>query len=285
MKSAFAGCHNLAFNATDVPDLSNVTDMKDMFVNADFTGDLSEWDVSSVTNMNIMFYQSSFNGDLSKWDVSSVTNAGGMFNQSSFNQDISKWDISSVTNMNSMFLDNSSMSSENYDKLLIGWSTLDESADESQIPPNIIFNAPDKYSCRGKAGRDALTSTHSWTISDDELISIRTDAAALSAVTAPCEVTKAELNAPTAKSSCTMGGGTTVTAAHDVSNFPITESTLVTWTYTHNGKSIVQTQAVTIDDTMPPTVSGSLAPVTEQCPINAENELTEPAAPADNCGG
>ncbi|MBC6427189.1 MAG: T9SS type A sorting domain-containing protein, partial [Ekhidna sp.] len=62
--------------------------------------------------------------------------------------------------------------------------------------------------------------------------------------------------------------------------------TLITWTYTHNSKSIVQTQTVTItEDTTPPTVTGSLAAVTAQCPINAETDLTEPAAPADNCGG
>ncbi|MBC6425465.1 MAG: BspA family leucine-rich repeat surface protein, partial [Ekhidna sp.] len=173
MKSAFAGCRNLAFNADDVPDFSNVTNMKDMFVRSSFNGDISKWNVSSVTSMNSMFWGSDFNQDLSKWDISSVTNITNMFNN------------------------NTSMSSENYDKLLIGWSTLDEAAGENRIPSNVPFSAPDKYSCRGKAGRDALTgATHSWTITGDELIPIRTDAAALPTVTAQCEVTKAELNAP-----------------------------------------------------------------------------------------
>ncbi|MBC6411380.1 MAG: DUF285 domain-containing protein, partial [Ekhidna sp.] len=161
MKSAFAGCRNLAFNADDVPDFSNVTNMKDMFVRSSFNGDISKWDVSTVTNMSIMFFRSSFNQDLSKWDVSKVTNMGGMFNRSSFNgdiskwnvssvtsmnsmfwgsdfnQDLSKWDISSVTNMTFMFLNNSAMSSENYDKLLIGWSTLNTAARETKIPSGI----------------------------------------------------------------------------------------------------------------------------------------------------
>ncbi|MBC6425015.1 MAG: BspA family leucine-rich repeat surface protein [Ekhidna sp.] len=283
MRNAFANCDNLTFNATDVPDLSNVTDMFGMLIRANFSGDISEWDVSKVTNMHTMFALSSFNGDLSRWDVNKVTNMFAMFNKSSFNGDLSEWDISSVKNINSMFSGNTSMSSENYDKLLIGWSTLNEVAGETKIPKNIIFGSPDKYSCRGKAGRDALTGTHSWTIRDDELISIRTEAATLPEVTSQCI---ASLTPPTAKSSCTMGEGVTVTAAHDVSNFPITESSLITWTYTHNSKSIVQTQTVTItEDTTPPTVTGSLAPVTAQCPINAENELTEPDAPADNCGG
>ncbi|MBC6427569.1 MAG: BspA family leucine-rich repeat surface protein, partial [Ekhidna sp.] len=217
-------------------------------------------------------------------DLSNVTDMFAMFAVASVSGDLSDWDVSKVTNMNNMFTDNTSMSSENYDKLLIGWSTLDTDAGETKIPSGITFNAPDKYSCRGKVGRDVLTGEpYNWNISDDELISIRTEAAALQEVTSQCI---ASLTPPTAKSSCTVGGGTKVTAAHDVSNFPITESTLVTWTYTHNSKSIVQTQTVTItEDTTPPTVSGSLAAVTEQCPISAETDLTKPDAPADNCGG
>ncbi|MBC6400993.1 MAG: DUF285 domain-containing protein, partial [Ekhidna sp.] len=265
-------------------DVSKVTNMAAMFNGTSFNGDLSKWDVSKVINMNGMFAVSSFNGDLSKWDVSKVINMTAIFQNSSFNQDIGNWDISNVTNMERMFTSNTSMSSENYDKLLIGWST--KTPEETRIPSGITFGAPDKYSCRGKAGRDALTGApHSWKIKGDELISIRTDAASLSEVTAPCEVTANDLTAPTAESSCTIGAGETVTAAHDVSEFPITESTLVTWTYTHNSKSIVQTQTVTIDDTTPPIVTGSLAAVTAQCPISAENELTKPDAPADNCGG
>ncbi|MBC6427462.1 MAG: BspA family leucine-rich repeat surface protein [Ekhidna sp.] len=265
-------------------DVRNVTNMSQMFDEAAFNQDISNWNVSKVTNMQNMFASSSFNQDISNWDVSNVTNMQNMFASSPFNQDLSNWDISNVTNIFFMFWNNSSMSSENYDKLLIGWSTLDTDAGETKIPKNIFFGAPDKYSCRGKAGRDALTgATHSWTITGDELISIRTEAAALSEVTSQCI---ASLTPPTAKSSCTIGEGTTVTAAHDVSTFPITESTLITWTYTHNSKSIVQTQTVTItEDTTPPTVTGSLAAVTEQCPIMAETDLTEPAAPSDNCGG
>ncbi|MBC6410286.1 MAG: DUF285 domain-containing protein, partial [Ekhidna sp.] len=145
MSFAFAGCENLTINASDVPNLSNgptmfgmfnaaafngdiskwntskVTNMSATFWNANFNEDISEWDVSSVTVMSSMFLSSAFNGDISKWDVSKVTKMFEMFANSSFNGDISKWDISSVTNMTDMFSRNASMSSENYDKLLIGW--------------------------------------------------------------------------------------------------------------------------------------------------------------------
>ncbi|MBC6425797.1 MAG: T9SS type A sorting domain-containing protein, partial [Ekhidna sp.] len=59
------------------------------------------------------------------------------------------------------------------------------------------------------------------------------------------------------------------------------------WVYTDDkGNTSEQTQTVTITkDTTSPTVSGSLAPVTSQCPINDATELTKPPAPADNCKG
>ncbi|MBC6408967.1 MAG: BspA family leucine-rich repeat surface protein, partial [Ekhidna sp.] len=167
MKEAFAGCDNLTFNASDVPNLSNVTDMSFIFAKASFNGDLSKWDVSKVTNMVAMFFHSNFNGNINKWDVSSVTDMSYMFWISSFNGDISEWDISNMTRMQDMFRENTSMSSENYDKLLIGWSTLDEAAGETRIPPNISFWAPRHYTCKGEAARNKLIKDYSWKISLD----------------------------------------------------------------------------------------------------------------------
>ena len=106
MKGSFAGATNMMYRATDVPDLSAVTDMSKMFwLATSFNGDLSNWDVSSVTDMNWMFRNTiSFNGNISSWNVSSVTDMNDMFNGASrFNQPLSSWDISSVTDMNDMF--------------------------------------------------------------------------------------------------------------------------------------------------------------------------------------
>ena len=106
MNSAFTGASNMVYNATDVPNLSNVSDMSNMFYSASsFNGDLSSWDVSKVTDMSGMFYSaSSFNGDLSSWNVSQVKDMAGMFSSArSFNGDISSWDVSQVTNMRTMF--------------------------------------------------------------------------------------------------------------------------------------------------------------------------------------
>ena len=108
MQSAFWGCSNMDVTATDVPDLSSVTNMNNMFRNAtSLVGNSSfnNWDVSSVTNMGAMFRQTTaFNQDIGAWDVSSVTTMGGMFNGAiSFNQDIGSWNVSSVTDMSYMF--------------------------------------------------------------------------------------------------------------------------------------------------------------------------------------
>ena len=264
-------------------DVSKVTDMEVMFWISPFNGDVSKWDVSNVTNMGNMFSESSFNGDISEWNVSNVTDMGSMFNESSFNGDLSEWDISSVTDMNNMFLDNSSMSIGNYDALLVGWSTLDMQAGETRIPSNITFGAPDFYSCRGKSGRDTLLMRYSWSILGDELVPIRTAVATLPAVIVECQVAAADdLTAPTARSSCEEGMGTMVTAAHNIpaDAFPLTSDTLITWTYTDAGKSIVQTQRLIVDKGEIIPDQSSLSELTAQCRIP---DLTPPTA--INCSG
>ena len=106
MESAFRGCPNLKVPAKDAPDLSQVTNMGDMFNGVDSLGvpdSINIWDVSNVTNMRGLFSNSSFNGNISSWNVANVTNMSSMFFLGSFDQDIGNWDVSNVTNMNFMF--------------------------------------------------------------------------------------------------------------------------------------------------------------------------------------
>ena len=99
MSRGFSGCSNMTGTYTDVPDVSNVTAMDEMFLFAsNFNSDISQWDVSNVTAMNNMFQNATqFNQDISNWDVSNVTNMNTMFrNASSFNQDLSGWCVSLI---------------------------------------------------------------------------------------------------------------------------------------------------------------------------------------------
>jgi surface protein len=108
MESAFAGARGMVYNATDTPDLSQVTDLSSMFWSAEaFNGEIGDWNVSRVTNMANMFVgAAAFDQDISAWDVSRVINMGGMFYRAeTFNQNINTWNVSGVTNMQSMFRD------------------------------------------------------------------------------------------------------------------------------------------------------------------------------------
>ena len=89
---------NLNFIDTEL-----ITNMKYMFQDSKFNGDISNWNVGNVTDMRYMFDGSEFNGDISNWDVRNVTNMYSMFNYSKFNGDISNWDVENVTDMRFMF--------------------------------------------------------------------------------------------------------------------------------------------------------------------------------------
>ncbi len=219
MESAFTGCANLTSNASDVPDLSNVTSMYAMFRNASsfnqsidswevsnvtsmrymflnassFNQDIGNWDVSNVTNMSSMFNgASSFNQDIGDWDVSNVSTTSNMFvNASSFNQDIGNWDVSNVTSMNGMFFRSGgaassfnqdignwdisnvsnmsnmfqhiTLSTANYDSLLIGWSGLTLQSGVSFHGGNSQYSA----SAEVTAARSILTNApNNWVITD-----------------------------------------------------------------------------------------------------------------------
>ncbi len=106
MNWAFYGCSNLTSNATDAPNLSDVTSAVKMFFGAsNFNGDINSWDVGNIKNMREMFYgASSFNQNLDSWNVSEVEDMTDMFRDATaFNGDISSWDVSGTTKMSYMF--------------------------------------------------------------------------------------------------------------------------------------------------------------------------------------
>ncbi|MFZ5971469.1 MAG: BspA family leucine-rich repeat surface protein [Bacteroidota bacterium] len=108
MQNAFRGCTNLQITATDVPNLSGVTNMSSMFESCrslNSPSNMGTWNTATVTNMTFMFYDATvFNQDIGAWNTSAVTNMNTMFSEAlAFNQDIGSWNTAAVTDMSDMF--------------------------------------------------------------------------------------------------------------------------------------------------------------------------------------
>lgn len=190
MERAFYIAVNLKITATDIPNLSQVTNtalmftvctsltqvpninnwntsnivtMEGMFSSANtFNQDLNNWNTSNVTNMDYMFHDAYvFNGNVSTWNTSKVTNMRQMFlYTTAFNQNISNWDIGNIELMDNM-LDNSGMDCSNYSTLLNAWAT------NTNTPNNITFGAGGRtYGTNVVAARNTLLAK-GWNITDD----------------------------------------------------------------------------------------------------------------------
>lgn len=119
--SSFNECTNMTCSATDVPDLSGVTDFSGMFARCGlFNANIGGWNTSTITNMENMFLDaSSFNQNIGGWNTSNVTTMVLMFSgASAFNQNIGGWNIANVDNMTSMFSGASA-----FNQNIGGWNT------------------------------------------------------------------------------------------------------------------------------------------------------------------
>lgn len=120
--NAFVWCSNLQITATDSPNLTQVTNMQEMFYMCfSLTGNssLSNWNTSNVTNMFYMFGDCPlFNAPIGNWNVSNVTNMSYMFDAAlAFNQPISEWNVANVTTMQHMFHE-----AQSFNQDLSGWN-------------------------------------------------------------------------------------------------------------------------------------------------------------------
>lgn len=184
MKAAFQGC-NLTIPAKDAPNLTQVTDMSYMFLDADsFNQPIEHWDVSNVTNMDLMFFDAdSFNQPLEAWNVSHVTRMLEMFSgANNFNKPLEAWDVSNVEIMSDMLsapsfnqplgrwnirsaqgigIGGSSMDMKNYDQTLIGWAA-------QNVQYLVILRADGLKYCAGDSARLQLITKKRWYIHDDK---------------------------------------------------------------------------------------------------------------------
>ncbi len=142
MEYTFVGCDNLDVTATDIPDLSQVTNMSGMFSNCEnLVGNASfnSWDVSNVETMDFMFVDATnFNQPLNNWNVAAVKSLSGMFiDASNFNQNINNWNVGAVENMELMFLEATSFNSP-----LNNWNVSNVTNMQSMFTSASNFNQP-----------------------------------------------------------------------------------------------------------------------------------------------
>lgn len=162
----FYGCANLTITATDILDLTGTTDLTWMFGECyalTTIPSMNSWNVSSVTIMDYMFNWSAlFNQDISSWNTVLVISMSSMFDGAiSFDQNLGDWDIASVTDMHYMFDGGVTLSTANYNALLIGWEA-------QAVQNNVTFHGGNsKYSAGAVAtARQALIDDHNWSITD-----------------------------------------------------------------------------------------------------------------------
>ena len=197
---AFMGCLDMTCSASDAPTILDTTDLSATFSKCtDLTNIGGAWDMSAVTSLDSFLSQcSNFNQDISAWNVSSCSNfdelfyLNVLFNQDiggwntgaattmvdmldgnpsgAFDQDISDWDIADVTDFGTNFMREQTLSTANYDALLIAW-------DAQSVQSDLTLDfGNSQYTSGGTAAaaRANLISSDSWTISDGGGIIIRT---------------------------------------------------------------------------------------------------------------
>lgn len=155
---------------------SAATRMDGMFAGVPFNQDISNWDVRKVTNFQRMFQgNGSYNQSVSGWTTTAATNMFEVFsNSTNFNQDLSYLDLDSIPNGYnfSLFLSGTSVSTENYSRMLIGWANQVNTLNK---PTGCTINNGNRtYDCTnyggspysdGVAARAYLVS-RGWTITD-----------------------------------------------------------------------------------------------------------------------
>ncbi len=180
-------------------DVSRVEKMGYMFKQAkDFNKNISAWDVSEVTTMTFMFREATafnndnmaltwtngtgtskvkkmdymfrdataFNQDISSWNVSGVENMERMFDGAiNFDQNLENWTITGLTN-NPPFTNGAgymfngvTLSTANYEKLLISWAA-------QNVNAGIVFSGGNSTYCSPASVTAHTTLESKWTITD-----------------------------------------------------------------------------------------------------------------------
>lgn len=142
MEGAFWGCNNLDVTATDVPDLTLVKSMKNMFASCNnliANTSINSWNTSGVEDMSNLFQAASkFNQNINNWNTQNVRDMSYMFASADiFNQPFNNWNTSSVIDMSYMFY-----SSYAFNQNIDNWNTANVTNMKAMFSLASSFNQP-----------------------------------------------------------------------------------------------------------------------------------------------
>ncbi|GAA4445392.1 BspA family leucine-rich repeat surface protein [Ravibacter arvi] len=142
LSNAFKDYYNMNVTATDVPDLSAVTDLSGMFSGCGaLTGTVafSAWNTSHITNMAGMFSSAkNFNQPIGNWNTANVTSMASMFSGCRlFNQPLAGWNTSRIANMAWMF-----NGAQSFNQPIGNWNTANVTSMASMFSGAAAFNQP-----------------------------------------------------------------------------------------------------------------------------------------------
>ena len=267
--------------------VSNVTEMSGMFSDANvFNQDIGVWDVGNVTRMHGMFYRNTvFDQDISNWDVSSVTNMADMFyGTTSFDQNLGTWNVSNVIYMSNMFR-NVTLSTSNYDALLIGWNML-------ALNPNNNFHGGNSMFCAADLPRANIISSYNWNITDGGsaviIVDDLTDQNAILNYTLP-SITGTNLTGNEMYFTGTNGTGTVFAPGSTINYTDFTSYPVTIYIYDQTGTSPncndEKDFALTLTSTAPPGPIVSIAGTDEKCDSDTNTiTLSAVVTPAASTG-
>lgn len=147
-------------------DTSNATTLSSMFISSTFNQDISGWTLNpALTSLYSMFsFGTPFNQDITGWNVSNITDFSQIFrDNTAINQDFSTWDISSATTLWRMFDNVTTLSTANYDAMLIAWEALGPPINLSTHFGTTQYTKAPSAAATAHA---SLLSTYNWTIID-----------------------------------------------------------------------------------------------------------------------
>ena len=148
-------------------DVSSVQSMEQMFDGAtNFDGNISNWVTTSVTNMEAMFRDATaFSKNIEGWKTERVTNMGYMFDGAvNFDQNLENWNVEGLTatgiskGARNMF-DGVTLSTINYEKLLISWAA-------QNVNAGVLFSGGNSTYCSPASITAHTTLESKWIITD-----------------------------------------------------------------------------------------------------------------------